>query len=51
VVYNPAEPELMRQQVAQGARLFLASGDEWMLHDACQAMLASAAGLRAGRPA
>jgi 2-keto-3-deoxy-L-rhamnonate aldolase RhmA len=49
VVYNPAEPELMRQQVEQGARIFLASGDEWMLHDACQKMLESAAGLRADR--
>ncbi len=47
VVYNPAEPDLMRQQVTQGARLFLASGDEWMLHDACHKMLESAASLRA----
>ena len=46
VVYNPAEPELMRRQVERGARIFLASGDEWMLHDACQKMLESAAGLR-----
>ena len=48
LVFNPSEPELMKRRVEQGARLFLASGDEWMLHDACQNMLASAAALRAG---
>jgi 2-keto-3-deoxy-L-rhamnonate aldolase RhmA len=48
LVYNAAEPALMQQRVAQGARVFLASGDEWMLHDACQSMIHSAAGLRAG---
>ena len=48
VVYSPSEPALMKQQAEQGARVFLASGDEWMLHDACQAMLSGAASLRAG---
>jgi len=47
LVYNPAEPALMQQRVAEGARVMLASGDEWMLHDACQSMLQSAASLRA----
>jgi len=51
LVYSPAEPALMQQRVAQGARLFLASGDEWMLHDACQSMIQSAASLRAGAQA
>ena len=46
LVYNPSEPALMQRQVEQGARVLLASGDEWMLHDACQKVLASAAGLR-----
>ena len=48
LVYNPSDPALMRQQVAQGARVLLASGDEWMLHDAVQTMLAGAADLRKG---
>jgi 2-dehydro-3-deoxyglucarate aldolase len=46
ITYSPADPELMRQRVAQGARLLLAGGDEWMLHDACQSLLAGAAALR-----
>ena len=48
LVYQPSDPALMKQRVEQGARVFLAGGDEWMLQEGCQKMIDSAAALRGG---
>ncbi len=44
--YEANKPELMRARIAQGARVMLASGDEWMLNAACQAVVSGVAALR-----
>ena len=48
VTYDAADPALMKQRAEQGARLFMAGGDEWMLLDGCQKLIAGAAALRGG---
>ena len=45
--YDAGNPDRMRQYISQGARVLLASGDEWMLKAACQSVVESAAALRA----
>ncbi len=44
--FYPANLPLMEKRIQQGARVLLASGDEWMLQEACQKMVAAAAPVR-----
>jgi len=44
--YDAANPAVMKARIKQGARVLLASGDEWMLQAACQAVISGVAGLR-----
>jgi 2-dehydro-3-deoxyglucarate aldolase len=46
VSFYPSNLPSMRQRIAQGARVLLAGGDEWMLQEACQKMIESAASVR-----
>jgi 2-keto-3-deoxy-L-rhamnonate aldolase RhmA len=46
VSFYPANMPFMRQRIEQGARVLLAGGDEWMLQESCEKMIASAAALR-----
>ena len=46
VSFYPANMPFMRQRIEQGARVLLAGGDEWMLQESCEKMVASAAALR-----
>ncbi len=44
--YDAASPAAMKARIQQGARVLLASGDEWMLQAACQSVVSGVAGLR-----
>src|SRR5207237_524145 len=46
VSFYPSNLPSMRQRIAQGARVLLAGGDEWMLQEACQKMIESAGSVR-----
>ena len=44
--YDASKPDVMQAQIAKGARLLLASGDEWMLAAACAGVVKGVAALR-----
>lgn len=46
VSYYPGNSARIQERIEQGARVLLAGGDEWMLHDACERLLESASAFR-----
>jgi 2-dehydro-3-deoxyglucarate aldolase len=44
--YEAGNPDRMRTQIRQGARVMLASGDEWILQAACATVVSGVAALR-----
>jgi 2-dehydro-3-deoxyglucarate aldolase len=46
ISFYPSNLPFMRQRIAQGARVLLTGGDEWMLQESCQKIIESAASLR-----
>jgi 2-dehydro-3-deoxyglucarate aldolase len=46
IIYEAGNLPKMQARIAQGARVLLVPGDEWMLQAACQAVMKEAEGLR-----